>query len=1285
MNRKHAHTSTVPTCTVFLLSLFAASLIHAGTSWPDGILDRATVMKEAASITLQKYPDADDVLVDDVIRVRYEKNGTSETWDDTYVKILTEKGRRENKSLRFYFTIPYSTCEVTLLEVIKPDGAVRKVDVASQSREMIDRSQMSSNIYDPNRKLLQVNIPGLSVGDLVHYVYHKSVTKARVPDTWSDYQVFEYTSPIKRMVYEVNGPASLPLKNIVIKDEKPGAITHQRTQQADRILHTWEVADMPRMFQEPSMPSLHTVVQRLLISTVGNWREISRWYWELSKPHFASTDAMKEKMAELTDGITDRSEKIKSVFTWVSQEIRYLGITVEKEAPGYEPHDASMTFENRHGVCRDKAALLVALLREAGFKAYPVLIYVGPKKDPEVPQPFFNHAISCVENPDGGYTLMDATDETTKELFPAYLCDKSYLVAKPDGEDLLVSPIVPAEENMVEIATAGTVDAKGSVEGTVTITFNGYNDNVYRSYFLRARPEQRKQFFEGAVKKLAAGARMTDLVIKPDDLQDLSVTLSAAIGFAADDVMLQGDTCGMLPVPRLGNRVGIVNFILGKTGLKERKYPLSTEIACGVREELSLTVDPSVAASVEVPDYPEINTDTITWKHELSWDDHTLKGRDLFMIKTVEFSPDEYLELKDQLKTIEYNNRKRVITKTGGDDTVVQNDIIILDHTVDYTLEDRHNWTVAEYIKKKILTYKGMKEHAEVTINYNPVWMEVSITDVRVANGDTVQEIKPEEINIMDAGWVGAAPRYPGGKTLVASLPGVEKGSIVEYKVKVACKDQPFFNMLHVFQDQNPIVRKKVTLTAPEALKLTILKADEGTLHRSGTDKQHPVIDAARTEKAGGITWSWSVSDQKAGKVEESQPPWHTFHPSVLATSGSWKDYAAMVQKHLLKHAEPTAAVKEKTDELLKSCEDTASKLTALRDYAAKNIRAAGPSLPALPFSAISSAETTLADGYGNTADRAVLLYAMLTSAGFSPQLILASNTLRAGELQQLFTGYPVDSIFPVVLLQVADDAGEPCILGDTNQYAHLGTTPHEGCLALRLSDGSCFEITLPENRQTTTKLSYDITITDTGDARLSQTTGYFGTGYAAHNKQFSEMTPELRARYFMEKVASIAQSAKPTSPLGTEFAEYPGRVKVNVAIDRYAVIQGDSCYFELPTSLENILPLRSETRSTPLYRRSNSRIQITTRLTLPGAFSDVVLFPDPLDITLPGQSGTITIAMEKESESIIVIRRNVDLSSAVIAPEDYRALLETDRRLSHPKARTVLLQKEKAKQAERP
>ena len=75
------------------------------------------------------------------------------------------------------------------------------------------------------------------------------------------------------------------------------------------------------------------------------------------------------------------------------------------------------------------------MLRAAGLKAYPVLINVGAKKDKEVPNPDFNHAIVSVELNKGEYLLMDPTDEHARDLLPAHDCDKSYLVCRPEGED----------------------------------------------------------------------------------------------------------------------------------------------------------------------------------------------------------------------------------------------------------------------------------------------------------------------------------------------------------------------------------------------------------------------------------------------------------------------------------------------------------------------------------------------------------------------------------------------------------------------------------------------------------------------------------------------------------------------------------------------------------------------------------------------------------------------------------------------------------------------------------
>ena len=119
----------------------------------------------------------------------------------------------------------------------------------------------------------------------------------------------------------------------------------------------------------------------------------------------------------------------------------------------------------------------MSLLRLAGLHAYPVLINVGTKRDPEVPDPFFNHAIVSVELTNGTYTLMDPTDENTRQLLPAGDCNQSFLVCRPEGERLQTSPIIPADQNLMHVTTTGTLDNAGTLEARTELLFDGVNDN----------------------------------------------------------------------------------------------------------------------------------------------------------------------------------------------------------------------------------------------------------------------------------------------------------------------------------------------------------------------------------------------------------------------------------------------------------------------------------------------------------------------------------------------------------------------------------------------------------------------------------------------------------------------------------------------------------------------------------------------------------------------------------------------------------------------------------------
>src|SRR5574344_2151080 len=358
--------------------------------------DSAAAAKAAAAVTAAKYPDADTVVVDDRIHTRYEADGSETTWDDEWVKCLTEKGRRDLASVETSFSLRYGDGAIQTVEILGTNGEARTVDFAKTLKIATDNGGMSANIYDPLDKTLACAVPGLAIGETRHVITVRRTLKPRMKDTWGDLDSLEGFSPVVQTVVTVDQPAGRPLAHAFVRHPFSNTVTRaaDRALAGGRTLSTWTARDVPQAFPEPDMPALWMEGQGVIFSTAKDWPTVSRWYWDICLPRLqAATPGMTNKVHELVKDLATDEEKIRALFRFVSQEVRYMGVTVEDVAPGYEPHDVGLTFENRYGVCRDKAALLVAMLRVAGFKAFPTLISVGPKMDPVAPLPYFNHAI----------------------------------------------------------------------------------------------------------------------------------------------------------------------------------------------------------------------------------------------------------------------------------------------------------------------------------------------------------------------------------------------------------------------------------------------------------------------------------------------------------------------------------------------------------------------------------------------------------------------------------------------------------------------------------------------------------------------------------------------------------------------------------------------------------------------------------------------------------------------------------------------------------------------------
>src|SRR4029078_11168163 len=141
----------------------------------------------------------------------------------------------------------------------------------------------------------------------------------------------------------------------------------------------------------------------LVVSTDPSWQHFSAWWGKLTEAQLEANPEMQAKDKELTKSAKTDEDKIKALYDFVAQDIRYRGLGVGPRT-GYTPRKAGETFTSRWGVCRDVSILLTSMLRESGIQAYPVLTNVGDPVLTKVAYDGFNHAIVAMANKNGGST-----------------------------------------------------------------------------------------------------------------------------------------------------------------------------------------------------------------------------------------------------------------------------------------------------------------------------------------------------------------------------------------------------------------------------------------------------------------------------------------------------------------------------------------------------------------------------------------------------------------------------------------------------------------------------------------------------------------------------------------------------------------------------------------------------------------------------------------------------------------------------------------------------------------
>ena len=154
----------------------------------------------------------------------------------------------------------------------------------------------------------------------------------------------------------------------------PGVLEPKLTHGRDGSELVADLSNVRTPLAPKGAPGRFTLINAIEASEFGDWGAVSATMLPLytQASTLGKTSPLQEQAREIASKTSDPIRRTELALQLVQEQIRYLFIGMNDG--GYVPAAADLTWSRKFGDCKGKAVLLVALLRELGIDAEPVLV-----------------------------------------------------------------------------------------------------------------------------------------------------------------------------------------------------------------------------------------------------------------------------------------------------------------------------------------------------------------------------------------------------------------------------------------------------------------------------------------------------------------------------------------------------------------------------------------------------------------------------------------------------------------------------------------------------------------------------------------------------------------------------------------------------------------------------------------------------------------------------------------------------------------------------------------------
>ena len=698
----HRNCRSVPR--VLSVLLLAVPPLLAGP--PKPATDDEVKAMIAAAGDAKDFARADIVYVLDEADVYVQPSGLATTEACQVIKVLTDAGAKAQAVHRTEFDPATNRIAVDSVRIHRKDKTVEEVPLDG----LVVQPAKQWMIYWGNQQHM-LSLPRVEVGDSIeirtskvgyNIAYLGDAGGAGVVATaatrsggltsnggvdatglvppmeghWYEVTLFQGSYPILNKRYSVHMPKDMPVQFGVYN----GALQSSLWYADDHHVSTWSAENLPAIKREPHMVAFDDVAIKLVMATVPDWEMKSRWFHVVNDGQFDADEAIRSKVEELTAHLTDEEAKIAACNNWVADNIRYYG-TSRGPCEGFTLHKSTETFRDRGGVCKDKAGMLVTMLRVLGHDAYPALTMAGSRVE-AIPADQFNHTVTAIRNKDGSFRVLDPTwAPMSREAWSSREARQALVYGTPEGQTLTLSPYFAPDYNLLEVKGNSRIGEEGTLTTDLAFNLKGYPCTyLRRSIGGQPRPEQRA-VLEGAIN-IAPNARLEKIdVIDP---YDYSKDAYARFTVSAEHYAGGGDSVHLFKLPLMTHPLAefLTPDLLYPVDAEKREYGMRLRATRLVRYEDRIKL-PDGWSVTALPKAQEIDTPIATlafsakandgvlsYTFELSVKEHIVPAKDYpdyrRVIKAMQAIADDWVVCESGQGRSELARQGDIETEQGG-------------------------------------------------------------------------------------------------------------------------------------------------------------------------------------------------------------------------------------------------------------------------------------------------------------------------------------------------------------------------------------------------------------------------------------------------------------------------------------------------------------------------------------------------------------------------------------------------------------------------------------------